>query len=246
MPMKPNHFLKTGLMSIFLICAILFIQVPPVLSQESGTLLFKRVIVTTSVLSYIPSLQLNTGMFNLGAEVYLTNRNSAYANVGFIQSYGPSRGWFSISAESTQGFKVQLEGRHYLGRTRIFDPAVLLFWPHIFQYQSKPLANTGYYTALNSFYQWTAIDRKEQQNIYTVDRNAVGLQFRFGYQCIKKYGLVVDYSVGIGGQFVSSHSTNRLGDDTQYPNDEKEWIGKLFDHGSGWYPTLSYQMSLGW
>lgn len=244
--MKIIHFLNSRITLVLLLTLVVSFHAAQVFSQENDTVSFKKVIVTTSVTSYIPFIELNTGMFNLGTEVYLANRNSMYANLGFIQSYGPSGGWFSISSESTQGFKVQLEGRHYLGHTRIFDPAVLLFWPHIFQYQSKPLVNAGYYTALNSFYQWTVTDRKEWQNIYTVDRNAVGLQFRFGYQCIKKYGLVVDYSIGIGGQFISSHSTNRLGDDTQYPNDEKEWTGKLFDHGSGWYPTLSYQVSLGW
>jgi len=244
--MESNHFPNNRLKFVSLVIVILFFHASQAFLRASDSLSFKRVIVTTSVLSYIPTLQLNTGTFNLGTEVYLANRNSMYANFGFIQSYGSSRGYFSISSESTQGFKVQLEGRHYLGRTRIFDPAVLLFWPHIFQYKSESLANAGYYTALNSFYQWTTTDREEQQNPYTVDRNAVGLQFRFGYQSIKKYGLVVDYSVGVGGQYISSHSTNQLGDDAQYPNNDKEWNGRLFDHGSGWYPTLIYQVSLGW
>jgi len=128
-------------------------------AQTTNSLKVKRVIITTSLLEYFPTFKLNTGNFNIGTEIYLKNRKSFYANIGLIKSYGPSGGLFGISSLSTPGLKVQVEGRHYLNRHKIFEPAILLFWPHIFQYKSQKLQNTGYYAAVHSFYQFTATDR---------------------------------------------------------------------------------------
>jgi len=228
-------------------------------SQSADSLKAKRIIITTSVLEYLPTIKLNTGNFNIGTEIYLKNRKSVYANFGLIKSYGQPSGWFSLSSQGTQGLKIQVEGRHYFNRHKIFEPAILLFWPHIFQYKSQTLQNTGYYLALHSFYQWTATDRQEtvvdyidnnpfpnsthyKQNIYLVDRNVYGLNIKFGYQCIKKCGLTVDYSVGLGGQYISSDSSNKLGTN----NDKDLPWNKLFDSGTGFYPNIIYQVRLGW
>ncbi|MEO0075894.1 MAG: hypothetical protein ABIK31_07345 [candidate division WOR-3 bacterium] len=233
-------------------------------SQSTDSLKAKQIIITTSLTDYLPTIQLNTGNFNIGTEIYLKNKKSIFANIGVIKSYGQSGGLLGISSISTQGLKIQVEGRHYLNKHKIFEPAILLFWPHIFQYKSQKLQNTGYYVAVNSFYQWTATDRQEtvvayidnnpfpnsshyKQNIYTVNRNVIGLNILFGYQCIKKCGLTVDYSVGLGGQFISSSSSNRIGTDTNWPNSEKEYLSnKLFDKGTGFSPNFIYQVRLGW
>ena len=233
-------------------------------SQTSDTLKAKRVIITTSLTDYLPTIKLNTGNFNIGSEIYLKDRKSIYANFGLIKSYGQPRGLLSISSLSTQGMKIQIEGRQYLNLHKIFEPAILLFWPHIFQYKSQTLPNTGYYVAIHSSYQWTATKRQEtvvdyidnnpfpnsthyKQNIYTVDRNVYGLNIKFGYQCIKKCGLTVDYTVGLGGLFIASHSTNRIGADTDWPNSDKDYpSNKLFDKGTGFSPNVIYQVRLGW
>jgi hypothetical protein len=228
-------------------------------SQTTDSLKVKQITITTSVLDYFPTIKLNTGNFNIGSEIYLNNRNSLYANFGLIKSYGQSHGWLSVSSQSTQGLKIQVEGKHYLDKHKIFEPAILLFWPHIFQYKSQTLQNSGYYVAIHSFYQLTTTDRQEtvfdyidnnpypntshyKQNIYSVDRTVYGVNLKFGYQCIKKYGLTVDYSVGLGGQYISSGSNNKLGTDNEK---DMPW-NKLFDSGSGFYPNLIYQLRLGW
>ncbi len=249
-----------------LILTTIFLTVFSVLTyaQATDSLKIKRVTITTSVFDYFPTFNLNTGNFNIGTEIYLKNRKSLCANFGIIKSYGQSNGLLSISSISTQGLKIQVEGRHYINKHKIFEPSLLLFWPHIFQYKSQTLQNTGYYFAVHSFYQWTATDRQEtvvdyidnnpfpnsrhyKQNIYTVDRNVYGLNIKFGYQCIKKYGLTVDYAVGLGGQFISSSSTNRLGADTNWPNSQNENLSnKLFDKGTGFSPNIIYQVRLGW
>ncbi|OFY70016.1 MAG: hypothetical protein A3G23_01165 [Bacteroidetes bacterium RIFCSPLOWO2_12_FULL_37_12] len=210
-------------------------------TQTVDTLSLKPLIITSSVLDYIPINNLNTGNFNIGMEFYLKNRKSFYINIGLIKSYGKSGGLFNVSSKSTIGFKTEVEVRHYFNKHKIFEPAILLFQPHIFQYESQTLQNTGYYFAINSFYQWTATER-QGINIYTVNRNVNGITIIFGYQCIKKYGLVVDYCVGLGGQYIYSNVSDKLAinNDKDFP-----W-NKYFDKGAGLYPNLIYQVRLGW
>lgn len=232
-------------------------------SQNSDSLKIKRVTVTTSVLDYFPN-KLNAGNFNLGTEIYLKSRKSIGVNFGLIRSYGPASGWLQIASVNTRGMKIQLEGKHYLNKRKIFQPAILLFWPHIFQYKTQELQNAGYYVAANITYQNTLTDRQEtvidyidnipfpntshyKQNIYTVDRTVYSANIKFGYQCIKKYGLTVDYAVGIGAQYISSSSKNRIGTDKSWPNSENDFPWeKLFDHGDGIYPNFIYQLKFGW
>lgn len=227
-------------------------------AQQVDTISVKKLVITTSALEYLP-IRLNAGNFNLGAEMYLSNNYSLNANVGVIQSYGSSGGnWLQLSAQSTSGFKLQLEGRRYLNRHKIFDPAVLLFWPHIFQYKSQSVQNSGYYFALHAVYQQTNTEREETifepstgfpypdyntiQNDYVVERSAVGMHLKFGYQSIKSCGLVIDYSVGLGGQYISSSSKDKLGSNT-----DKDWPwNKDFDEGSGFYFSPVYQVRIGW
>jgi hypothetical protein len=229
-------------------------------AQQTDTILLKKIVITTSALEYIPD-KLNVGNFNLGAEMFVANNKTINANVGLLKSYGPSdRNWFQLSSQRTTGFKLQLEGRHYLNRHKIFDPAVLLFWPHIFQYKSQSLKNSGYYFALHGAFQHTNTKREETipglstgypfpdydshsiQNDYTVKRAATRLHVKFGYQSIKSCGLVIDYSVGLGGQYISSSPEGKLGSDN-----DKDWpTNKFFDEGSGFYLSPVYQIRIGW
>lgn len=224
--------------------------------QQADSLKVKRLVLTTSVFDYFPGT-LNAANFNIGAEKMVAYNTSVYANVGVIQSYGPiGDTWFQIANGKTTGFRFQLEGRRYLNRYKIFDPAVLLFWPHIFQYKSQSLKNSGYYFALHSSYKHTTTKREESisdlsfpafdykyiQNDYKVDRSVINMFINFGYQSIKSYGLVIDYSVGLGGKYISSSSEGKLGTD-----DDKDWPwNKEFDDGSGFFLSPVYQVRLGW
>lgn len=242
---------------------LILLTLPKLYAQSGDSLNFKRLTLTTSVFDYLPN-KLNAINYNLGTEIYLKKHKSIAINIGLIKSLGNSYGWLQISSLSTQGIKIEVEGKHFLNRHKIFQPAILLFWPHIFQFKTQTLENTGYYLAVNIFYQNTNTDRQEtvvsfidnnpfpnsyhyKQNIYSVERNAYGLNAKFGYQCFKGYGLTVDYAVGIGAQYISSDSKNRIGTDNNWPNSERDlpW-NKLFDHGSGIYPNFIYQLKLGW
>lgn len=135
---------------------------------------------------------------------------------------------------------------------------MLLFWPHIFQYKSQSLQNSGYYYALHASFQLTNTEREEiiselssgspyqyyeyTQNKYNVERSATRMHLKFGYQSIKSYGLVIDYSVGLGGQYISSSAEGKLGFD-----DDKDWPwNKEFDEGSGFFLSPVYQVRIGW
>ncbi len=224
--------------------------------QQADSLQVKKLVITTSLFDYFPG-KLNSANFNMGAEKMVANYTSVYANVGVIHSYGPINDtWFQIANRKTSGFRFQLEGRRYLNRHKIFDPAVLLFWPHIFQYKSQSLQNSGYYFALHSSYQQTNTEREESipdlslpasdfkyiLNDYKVARSVAKIHLKFGYQSIKRYGLVIDYSVGLGGQYISSSSEGKLGSD-----DDKDWPwNKKFDDGSGFFLSPVYQVRVGW
>ncbi len=244
--------------------ALVFLTVSPfVYCQSPDSLKIKRVTITTSVFDYIPN-KLNAINCNLGAEVYLKNRKSIGFNFGIIGSTGRSGGWFEIDALKTKGMRVSLEGKHFINKRKMFQPAIFVFWPHIFQYKTQDLQNAGYYVAANVLYQNTITEREEtvadytdnnpfpntihyKQNIYSVNRDVYSLSVKFGYQCIKKYGLTVDYAVGLGAQYISSNSKNRIGTDTDWPGMEKDlpWK-KRFDNGAGIYPNFIYQLKLGW
>ena len=226
--------------------------------QQADSLQFKKIVITTSAFDYFPG-KLNSANFNIGAERMITNKISIYANVGIIHSYGPiGDNWFQLANKKTSGFRFQLEGRHYLNRHKIFDPAVLLFWPHIFQYKSQSLRNSGYYYALHASFQQTNTEREEiiyenstgfpipdyphVLNDYNVERSVAKMHLKFGYQSIKRYGLVIDYSVGLGGQYISSASEGKLGSD-----DDRDWPwNKEFDKGSGFFLSPIYQVRIGW
>lgn len=247
---------------IILILAVLSTSLTK--SQSSDSLRPRRFVITTSLIDYFPTFNLNTGNFNIGAEIYVRNNKSFSVNAGLIRSYGPSSGLLSITSIKTNGWSIQLEGRHYFNKRKIVQPAILLFWPHIFQYHTKDLNNTGYYISVHTGYQSTVTEREEtavdfvdsnpfpntthyKKNIYQVNRSAIRLNCLIGYQCIKRHGLTVDYSVGLGGQFISSFSSNRLGQDINWPNSEREIISnKLFDHGTAISPSFVYRVRLGW
>lgn len=225
-------------------------------SQKDG-LSTNQIMFTTSLLDYLVG-PVSCRNLNLGAEFYTRNNNSISLNFGKLESFGSpsSTGYFSygVSSTNTSGYKIQLERKHYLNIDSIFWPSIALFWPHILQFKSQDLEYSGYYYAGNIFYQNTKTDRTETlvnpvdqntTNQYEVARNVYSANLKFGYQCIKKYGLVIDYSVGLGAQYIASSTNNKIGDNTINNDRDFPWR-KQFDNGSGIYPHLCYQLKLGW
>lgn len=225
-----------------------------VFSQQSDTLNFNRITFTCSLLEHLPTI--NAFNYNIGTEIYLKNRNSVTANFGLIRSTGHSGADFiTVYSIKTQGYKINLEGRHYLNKHKLFEPAILLFWPHIFQYKSQRLLNSGYYIAIHSSFQQTATNREgdnynqlnNPDDFYTVNRYVYSLNLKLGYNCVKKCGFTFDYAIGLGGKYISSNSINRIGKDDGWPKNEKDipW-NKLFDNGAGFFPNFIYQIKVGW
>jgi len=198
---------------------------------------------------------LNTYNINLGSEIYLKNRNSISVNLGFIRSSRPPGGLMSVTSLSTQGIKFQIEGKHYIGKYKLFEPVILLLWPHISQYKSQTLLNSGYYYSIQSALQQTATKREGKNynqihnpdDFYTVNRTVYRINFKIGYQCIKKHGFTIDYAIGIGAKYIYSNSRNYSTTNNSWPDNEKDipW-NKLFDTGDGLYPDFVYQLKIGW
>jgi len=225
------------------------------LTINNDSLQYKHLNITTTLTDYLLVSNINIYNINLGTEFYLKNQKSLSANFGLIKSYGPSGGsLFSISSLKTQGIKFQIEGRHYFKKFKLFEPAILLFWLHIFQYKSQMLQNSGYYIAIHSSYQFTMTDREGEnynqinnpEDIYTVNRYVYSLNAKLGYNCIKKYGLTLDYAIGLGVKYINSSSLNS-GTNDSWPNNEKDipW-NILFNNGFGFYPNIIYQFKIGW
>jgi hypothetical protein len=80
------------------------------------------------------------------------------------------------------------------------------------------------------------------QNYYSVNRDVYALNVKFGYQCIKKGGITVDYAVGLGGQYISSSSDDVIG---RHNGNDIPW-NKPFDRGCKLYPSFIYQVRVGW
>ncbi len=215
-------------------------------SQNSDTIKTCPIIISTSLFDYLPTYNLPTSNLNLGTEIYLCNRNSIYFNCGLIIPSGHA-GFTAPVTISTNGFKLQFETKHFLNKYKLFEPAILVFWPHIFQYKSQTFQNTGYYYSIHTTFQKTVTDRKGDNNcIYNVDRVFCRLDFKFGYQCIKRYGLTIDCSFGAGIKYLTSNSRNYI-QGSSWPNSDKDFPwNKLFDKGSGLYPDIVYQLRLGW
>lgn len=255
-----NQKLKARLLiTISLLIACTFFSLK---AYATDTLAAKPLIIKISSFEYIPSF-LNTMNINMGAEVYLKNRKSVYANFGVIQSVKDLRVWRYATSETFKGWKLQVEGRHYLNKHKIFEPAILLFWPHLLQFNSEELPNTGYYVALHASQRFLTSDRTENiyvynENVpfpnstqahlirYTLNSNLYGLNVKFGYQAIKKYGFTVDYSVGVGALFISNTVVNKVGDVPElsrlnYPN----LPAYVFGRETGFSPNIIFQLKIG-
>lgn len=224
------------------------------------TLPVKKIVFNTSVFEYFPTLLLHTGNLNLGSEIYLGKNNSVYINAGYITSYGESSGIISILAIKTTGYKIQMEGKHYLRKHKVVQPAMLLFWPHIFQFHSQKLENTGFYASVHSFFQSTETLRPQSfvyeaygpnkprimvNNSYVVTRRAAALHLKFGYNCIKASGVNIDYAVGIGAQFIYSESVGKSPLGTVWSESQGEYGQKAFDEGFLIRPSFVYQVKIG-
>ncbi|CAG5084960.1 hypothetical protein [Parvicella tangerina] len=243
-------------MRVFSLVLLLLLLGTNLFSQEDTDFSScKRVTLSSDMVGLIPSFQFGTVTYNAGAEVYLKNKKSITVNVGWIKG-GEHSGLFAIHSQGTDGFKGQLEIKHYLGKYELFEPAILLFWPHIFQYKTQKHENSGYYVACQTSFQTTETLRSENvpgdnggeyyKNDYSVNRKAGIIDVKVGYQCVKKYGITIDQSIGVGLQFISSYPKNRLGGDSRWPASQKELLGKNFESGKGFFPHIAYQLKLGW
>ncbi len=206
-------------------------------AQGLGNQPEKKMVFSTSVFEYAGMNYLGVSNFNLGMERYFGNKHAVYINAGYLKSVFEPANFFNEKSNSS-GIALQLEGRYYFGKWKIIDPLVLVFWPHLFQYKTQELENSGYYFSLMAQYQhinskeFLIVDQVSRQNLI---QDNFGFSAKVGYQCIKTFGLVLDYSVGIGLKYKESNS-----DGTR----DSRFLGQNYIE-SGLFPILHYQLRIG-
>lgn len=254
-------FKKKRLFLMVIIC-IAFLNIS--YSQIKDSLKIQSLNITTTICDYYSMIGTNAYNFNLGSEIYIKNRNSLALNFGLIKSFEPSKGIFSIYSLKTKGFKFQTEYKHYFGKHQLFQPAIILFWPHILQYHTKKMENSGYYYSFQMAFQQTSTKRDEsifdyindwpypntsyyKNNFYTVERTVYRMNLKIGYQCVKINGLTIDYAIGLGVKYLDSFTKNQINKSESWPQNEKDLIigHKLFEKGHGFYPDVVHQFKIG-
>lgn len=216
----------------------------------------RRIVPTISVLEYIPEPKLGTINCNAGTEIYMDDRSAFWVNAGYITTVMNPAGYFAVASERTTGFRVQVETRRYLNRHSVCEPAMLLFWPHILQYHTEVLQNSGFYFSPHCSFQLTNTTRTADRSYfqlagtgeqtYHVYRKVFVLAAVIGYQCVKAGGFTVDYSVGLGAQMIESQSDPIVPPtDGAHETNDLPWK-KPFDRGAGIFPKFLYNLRLGW
>lgn len=250
-------------MKLLFIIIILFFSLSHVYAQTDSSTRIKKNSFSVALIDQPLSLMYNATNFNLGISRLIGNRVEIHLNGGFLKSFKSTTSevvsFGFPTSTSTKGAVFSFEERYYLGKHKLFEPSILLFWLQLFQYNSVEQENTGYYIAFQQRYQYTNTERREtvldfvdnnpfvntnhyKTNDYIVLRNQGGGYFKFGYNAIKKSGFTVDYAVGIGITYISSSSENKLGNN----NDKDGRFNKEFDNGFGFFFDLLYSFKIGW
>jgi hypothetical protein len=240
----------------FLVLYILVFSTTLVRSQFDS-LPSKKISFHTLTSEYLPSWHLEVINFNLGTELLLKKSKAVCINLGYLSNQKSTSGdFFNVGIYSSKGYRVQIEIKHYLKRKKLIEPLMLVFWPHLLQYKSQTLQNSGYYLSGLMSYQYTSSERTEtianeynstnqsqfMSSIYNVNRNSVSLIAKAGYQCIKSFGLLIDVSFGFGAQWLDTKTVGKQSDNFSI---EFPWA-KPFDTRQGIFPQVRYQIKLGW
>jgi hypothetical protein len=217
---------------------IIFLSINFLNAQEESSVEKVRFSVTTSVFETAPAIVgLPISIFNLGTDVSINQNYSIAINAGYV--YGVGGSMINFTTDKDNGFRVQGELRRYLNTIKMWEPGVLLFPPHILQYETVNKWNAGYYTGWLTDYQYTE-SKYFSGNHFKVYRHAAKLHAIFGYQCFKSYHVVVDFSVGVGIQYIYSESPQR----TPGFSESGPW-GQQFHDESGLFPSIGYKLRVG-
>lgn len=231
--------MKKALKIITFIVAVVYafdINAKPNNTQRS-----KRFAIKTSLFDYVPGIKLNTVNYNLGLEFRFAKGKSIAVNAGTIISSASPQGFFVIPSLSTNGYKGEVDIRlyHDIG----FEERQLkrlYFGPHFVykQTETKRGETVLDYIDNNPF----PNSQHYKQNIYNVNRKVIALNWKIGWQYISRPGFLMDFSIAFGGAYISSHSPDKLGDNSV---NDIPWK-KQFDSGSEICPNAKIQFAIGW
>lgn len=131
---------------------------------------------------------------------------------------------FSIDRiNKAMGFKGQVSMKQYLKCKKLYWPLIIAYPFHALQFKNVESEHTGYYISESVFGTSLNMERRQFDPVYagtqtyTTTRNAMGAGFHAGFMCEKKFGLIIDCSIGIGLQYAWSYSQGKVVNPNNYP-----------------------------
>ena len=197
------------------------------------------------------------GMTNgMNYERCLTGNQSLGVGFSVMTSLKPTENIepFSITRlNHALGLKGQVQPKQYLNRKKVLWP--FLVYPfHGFQFNNVESAHTGYYLSESIFATNLNMERRQIDPnyagtpTYTTTRKSVGAGFHGGFLCEKKYGLIIDCSLGIGLQYAWSAAQGKIINPNDVVITEQEFglINSDVDNLSLLIPYFSSTFKIGW
>ena len=268
---------------VFFLSFIIKVEAQNINDEKSFTddLETRSFLITTNLLGYAPINLLKTGEFNLGVETNLNKRSAASLNLGYVRSYTPTLASTNflfpsfIGSIDTKGIKASVELKRFFTSKYndfLFTGNKRTYWSFQGSYQHTRTRRPEH--ILDGFVYFINEDgdvilihpTSTKINIYNTYRNVGTIGFKIGQQLTSENNfLVLDYGVGGGFQYVSSHSDSRQGKEVQYidgqeynfhledqwPNNQNDYfflglMHKHFDSGSAFFPNILFHVRIGW
>lgn len=224
-------------------------------------------LLTTNISDYFPDW-LYTGVFNLGAETNIGEIYSIDLNLGYVRSYTPiltpifllpfqaGKSPF-IGSIDTKGFKTGLELKRFFSKNSesIYPQGRSTYLSLLGIYQRTKTRRPGTSYEYGSFTDENGVvytfPTTKKIIIYDTYRNLGLFSVKIGQQFVSRSNFIIDYGIGGGVQYVSSHSVNRPEIEDVWPNNQDDSflfnsMHKHFDSGSAFFPKLLFQVKIGW
>lgn len=206
-------------------CLIMFILAAMQVSQAQPN-------VKLHPLLAFPGLTVSSsGVLEAGVEYPLTSRITVNQDLGYVFFYKNLKNTIvSVPVTHINGLRSETELRYYWAQGRFYVcPHVLLQETNASRSHSIPVSG-----------------EPGMKNEYSVKRREAAFHIKLGSQSVSYAGFVFDFSMGAGLRYISSASSGKI---AGYASDQDDYefpYHKLYDDGSGIFPSLSGSLRVGW
>lgn len=174
----------------------------------------------------------SSGILEAGVEYPLAERFTINQDFGYVFFYKGLRNTLvSVPVTGISGLRSETELRYYWADGRFY------VCPHVLLQETN---------ASRSHMVPTDGEPGVLRNEYSVKRKEIAFHIKLGSQSVSYAGLVFDFSAGAGMRYVSSSSSGKM---AGYASDKEDYefpYHKLYDDGSGLFPSISGSLRVGW